>query len=695
MNLFKSNILTDSKHFANKYPVILAALLLGINLIMLFWYLFVGYKTGFHSDSAAKVLLAREIYDTRDYFPDEWNYVNNDIFVLFGHTFIIPLLAFMPAGFKAHAISGGIWSGLILFGIWLVTGLGEIGKARRLLIVAVFAGGMSPWMAENLYGQVSYGYVLFVSAFIVFLSWRFLDGDGPRRHYYGATLLVILVLAFWQNPQRALVYQGLPLAAALGWYCLILIAKNNKSQSNRNSFELGIILFVGVVVGIILHAATIAGVNNVLGAGHARWLQYDDIIRNMTFTFIGYLAILGGLPSAGQVVVSVNGVFEGANLGVAILSLVLLPYALLRAFDKKMTGMGFLAAYGFCSLLTVLFVQFFTTVPVMSDPVASSRYLVPPIALILVLLLSIDTDFKQRPFISVCIIIILVVLLGGAMRSYGIGGKVSELSGDNPGQNGIKLDRIAKYLIANGFQYGYASYWNSSVLSVLSDEKLRVRAVSLVRTLSPFRHLSSDRWYRSSAWKGETFLLLSKKEAEEFDVNGLAIYGVKPLRKLEYDDWIVYVFHDNLADKLPGWDASFENPLLLSVSKDSFSQIGRFSSGNGVAMDALVAEKGDVGALHFGPPHIELAPGEYVAKFNIQADFNQSGAVRLDVATAPPEQHVLAEKVLLRSNEPVMLNFKLSKVSAVEFRVWALGSERVSFSGVTIEKKSNQYESVQ
>jgi hypothetical protein len=98
-----------NKNVLSGIQIFVAASLLAINIGLLIWFLFFGYESGFHSDSAAKVLLAREIIITKDYFPDDWNYINNDLFVFFGHTFIIPLLEIMPAGFTAHAISGLIF----------------------------------------------------------------------------------------------------------------------------------------------------------------------------------------------------------------------------------------------------------------------------------------------------------------------------------------------------------------------------------------------------------------------------------------------------------------------------------------------------------------------------------------------------------------------------------------------------------
>ena len=86
-------------HFINKrVTTFLLLSILFINIGLLFWYIFYGYQEFFHSDNAVKVLLAKEIFETGNYFPEAWNYVNGDIMVFFGHTLIIPLLHFLPAG---------------------------------------------------------------------------------------------------------------------------------------------------------------------------------------------------------------------------------------------------------------------------------------------------------------------------------------------------------------------------------------------------------------------------------------------------------------------------------------------------------------------------------------------------------------------------------------------------------------------
>ena len=210
-------------------------------------YVFIWYQNFFHSDSAAKVLLAKEIYDVGTFFPPDWNYVNNDLFVLFGHIFIIPLLPFLQAGFTAHAISGSIFAGLILWGVWLVSGIGNIPLWQRLAAVAVIASGISGFMSENLYGQVSYGAVFFFCLYIIYFSDRTLSTQGKKRILWSILFITILTLAYWANPLRAFVTYGLPLFLALGWMVFI----KNKEDGRKYLF-LMILTLLGAAFGSLL-----------------------------------------------------------------------------------------------------------------------------------------------------------------------------------------------------------------------------------------------------------------------------------------------------------------------------------------------------------------------------------------------------------------------------------------------------------
>ena len=145
--IFSKMMASFSAHIAAIGKSLLLALLL-INIYFIVYFIVFTNRNYFHSDSAVKNLLAQEIYETGQYFPPEWNYANGDLFVFFGHTFILPLLPFFQNSFSLHAVSGVFSAVLILVGTWCLAGVLTESFWGRLATVAVVSSGISGIMAE-------------------------------------------------------------------------------------------------------------------------------------------------------------------------------------------------------------------------------------------------------------------------------------------------------------------------------------------------------------------------------------------------------------------------------------------------------------------------------------------------------------------------------------------------------------------
>ena len=668
---------------ARRLALALAIAFLAINVAMLIWYLFIGYQSSFHSDAAAKVLLAREIVAARQYFPNDWNYVNGDLFVLFGHTFIVPLLAFLPAGYLVHALSGVVTSALVLSGIWFVSGLTEIARTRRLVIVAVAAAGISGFMAENLYGQASYGVIIYSACYILFFAYRYLRVVGKARTYWAIALVCALALVFWANPQRALITYGLPLLAAVLWYRggLIVACEPERRKAVR---RLVVMVLAGIVFGGILHAVVLLTVNNVPGAGAARWLPYDMMLRNAGLVPEEFLATFGGLPTAGLSIVDKVGMYGACRLLVVLGILALVPLSLVAALRWRRSGLGFIAVFALTAFLAALFLQVTTTVADMSDPIQAGRYLVPSLCLLLVVVLAMPIQWRRTPVIAGVLLAVAVGLVTSGYPTFVMSTVSSDIAWGMPGQHHADANGLKDFLLTNDLHYGYASYWNAGVLSVLSSEKVLVRQVEIVGGVPvPMRHLSSERWYRPSAWTGETFLLVTGEEAAKLDWELLASWQVVPLRELAYENFKVFVFPGNIASDLPGWGEPLSSPVTYPATSRSLHQVGRFDARYAGDGPALVAGQREVGALHYGP-FIRLEPGRYAVTFRVLAANQADGAFRLDVA-AFSEATPLVEKTVTFGGDSQTLTFTLNEERSMEFRVWTLGTERVAFKSVTVE----------
>lgn len=672
--------------YNNKLLNKLAVVALFVNIAFLLLYVFYDYRGLFHSDGAAKVLIAREIFDTLNFFPAEWSYVNGDLFVIFGHLLILPLLTFLSAGFLVHAISGAIFSLLILHSIWLVTGLATLPVWRRIAVVAVIASGISGFMAENLFGQVSYGVVVFFCCHLVYYSSRYINSEGVPNKKWVILLAGLLLLAYWANPKRAFVTYSLPLISALVWLLLSTTGSDRRKLLDVIGFSL-----VGAAAGGALHTATITKVNNVLGAANAQWLPYELILRNIKLSLKGIYAQLGGLPQAEVSLFTEVGLYAGLRFAVASLVIVMVPITIRRGTNSQNGKPKLLVLFAAFSLLFALFLQTTTSMPDMSDPIQSSRYLVPGVILCLIVLMMSEIDGSRPPVWALSIATVMAILGTGAYNTYRLSGLNSERvlaqsSGLNP-----ERQQLIQLLAKNNLQYGYASYWNASVLSVLTDEKIRVRQIHIQNGMPvPMRHLSSNRWYHPAMWNGKTFLLLHDREAGLIDWRKMSQMGASPAEQHRYNGFVVFVFNENLARLLPGWDTRHEIPRNYLPSEGVLSQTGRLVKNDTDLGSVLIAEKGESGALHYGP-YVDVDAGRYRATFDLTAERQSAPVVRIDVAAAP-DQKVFGELLLDGSDKPQEIFFSLSEKRTMEFRVWALGGGRVVFRGVSLERIDKQDE---
>lgn len=668
---------------AKSYWLPAAVLILAFNFCFLVFYVFVEYKELFHSDSAMKVLLAREIIDSRSFFPPDWYYGNNDIVVVFGHLFAMPAMIFLPAGFTVHAISGLVTSILVLHSVWLATGLARIGKTRRTLTTASVAAGISGVLAENLYGQASYGTILYMSLYSIYCLVKLMRVRSTKDVILWTVLLGALIAAeFWGNPQRAIVTIGMPLVAAALW-SIYRIGVHQGGVGRASLLGVAASICAGAGGGTILYGVTFAHVNNAARADSSiKWLPYETIVNNVVILGKEILAIFGGLPPGDAGLLSVAGLYGALRLIVAVIlvSLIVRSVATSAKPDEEVKP---LAVYGSMALLSVCFLQVATTIPNLSEPIGSSRYLVPSLVTMAIVALATPIDMRQRPIEFMSVAVVFAGLLTSAYPAFVRSDVSSHMTGGPQVPRATVLSNLASYLQANGLHYGYATYWNAGSLSVLSDEHVLVRQIVFDGALPiPMRFLSADRWYLADTWKGETFLLLTQDEANKVDWKRLAAFGLPVSRKLEFGDLGIYVFGENIAAKLPDWDLQFKQPITFRADAYARTQVGSLYQRG--AEKVLVAPPKSKGALHYGP-YVMVAPGTYLLTFDVEASSNAAGTIHLDAASAP-DGTVLARKDLAESHGPQQLLFSLDHLASMEFRVWALGNGEVAFKSVTIQR---------
>ena len=80
------------------------------------------------------------------------------------------------------------------------------------------------------------------------------------------------------------------------------------------------------------------------------------------------------------------------------------------------------------------------------------------------------------------------------------------------GRPDTRFDRVAAYLVENGYRFGFAHYWNASSVTVSSHDQVKIRAITVHRDsdLVPV-YVEEQRWFYKPGWFSEapyTFVLL-------------------------------------------------------------------------------------------------------------------------------------------------------------------------------------------
>lgn len=156
------------------------------------------------------------------------------------------------------------------------------------------------------------------------------------------------------------------------------------------------------------------------------------------------------------------------------------------------------------SLALHLFVFVFTT-STMVD-----RYFIP-IAIFFLIVLAIYMEWEGRVFDRVAICLVL----GGCLSLAGLKNYYSFVSND---KNATRYE-VADFLVKEGYTFGYASYWNSNIMTEVSNGELEMANLWSLESLGDFKWSSRMSSYEPK--EGKVFLIAATEELYAVEAYGM------------------------------------------------------------------------------------------------------------------------------------------------------------------------------
>lgn len=530
-----------------------------ISIINLAYFIMNTHKEFvFHSDSATIQLLAVEMVRSGSFFPPEWVYVNNDLWILFGHVINIPFVLALGPSYLAYACASLFASAMLLQSVWLLCALMQMSFERKLTAIAIVASGISLRTTEIVFGSGAYGIVLFLSIYLLYFYCKTQSTKGLQQLLFGFGLSAILILVVWGNPQRALVFYIIPLYISS---LAVLIGRDRNISEKfqlhfKNLIKLTAVIFISFLIGYALYAETRKLV--LMQPGYA-YLNYDTIgnfSHNFNQVLTSILKFFGGEPVPGRSLLTVSGMYDAFRLISATASM-FLSFIVLRIIAKNYNTYSYrtkiIVGFTIIVLSEIIFIQSVTTT------VRHSNYLTPSLVLLIIISIKAFDAIPSGAIRRTLIIVAVAGLLSNAIAintrywySFNLlagGGGPTE----DPHLTG-NTKALLELLEKNKLLYGYAPYWYAGYMTVLSDFAVSVRPIDFRDGLPiPRFWASATNWYQPNTDIDRSFILLNKNNLQSIDLEKLKNFDVNLHEMLIFEEYAILVFNENIADKLIFW----------------------------------------------------------------------------------------------------------------------------------------------
>lgn len=499
----------------------------------------------FHSDSAFFPLLAREQLLSGKLFPEGMCY-STVLFVRTPNLLMIPFLAGGMTLLQAH--NAGIivlWILTVLAIFWAFSPRRERNTlaaviASCLLMIPFLTNDVAHETTDMLFFQGAYLPILLDTALILGAVHRImlLKGSDTRRKkalWYVVLFVFILVPLLGSIRDDLLITIPLFLALAIFYYHQSTERRIRSVLKNHRILLCLLVIVLGSGAGYV-GSHLIAARVWTRGKASEMIIQTSSSFTKNILAAIDAISIYFGntikVPMLG-----VLGVYRMLGLLYMIALMLIVPVVALRHYDDFTSDFTRVLALftQISNLLTAL-------IAIATGETASRYYLTLPLFNIL-LLGALFSEYaarrsRRRMVLLSCVVLAFTLFCQSQFVLYY---KTERFSNPCAG--------LSSYLQEHGLTYGYASYWNSYNLTVLSDAKVLCVSMGDHRGAPEqdradydpqyrYEWLTNTRWYDAKEHPGRCFVLLSNTYEEALAERYLPLAQ----SELQYKDFSILIF---------------------------------------------------------------------------------------------------------------------------------------------------------
>jgi len=306
-------------------------------------------------------------------------------------------------------------------------------------------------------------------------------------------------------------------------------------------------LFSGILTGVsylgsVLITKILEHLNFYVFNAHASFPTWSKFIENISY-FINDILFMFNSDIFGLRFPSIRTLYMLINLLLLVISM----YGLYLLYKSKNNNKN-----GALVFLPLVFLTN-SIVFILKDNIEPNhltiRYLVfIPFILITGLMYSLY-KFKKNQ-IKLYVVIILMLIFSIATNTYLNKPNISKA---NFSKNIYKNYKLLAVLYRNNLNYGFSGYWNGLVNTVISENQIKIRAISCEKNkIIPFYFITNDGWYYSQKEAKNYFIILDNSVfLNGCDKSSLVNQFGQYDKYISFEDMNIFIWNKDITKEIP------------------------------------------------------------------------------------------------------------------------------------------------
>lgn len=453
-----------------------------------------------HADCTDTILWAKASIDAKALFNSDFGYAA--LLPFGGTTVMMPFVAIFGYSLTAHQAGMIVFTMLFALSIWLLCrsldfdySFSFFTLGSLLLILAA-----SPKMREIFYEHVIY-YSICVAVICVLLA---LISRLAEKKNMTVSLIVAVIFSMLSALDGMQVIATGILPVLFGAAVYILLEKRKIFDEENRDVIFGILcICAGVFFGFVTLRVLTAEITAGYADAYSTYSNMEEWTGNFSKLPLHWLELFGVDAHYGDPIFSAKSIINLIRIASAVI-IALAPFSALLTYKKLNKGARLLALTHFGLLGVILFGYVFGILS------AANWRLSPLICTGFITSIAVLYNFRKelvpRRLIAAILSLFFVMSCVSSVLIF-------KMPIDGEVEN--QYYELTHFLMAQDLHTGYATFWNSQVITLLSDSELRVANIDVNEYgISPCNYQTDKKWFEEREGEEYYFVLLTPDELE-------------------------------------------------------------------------------------------------------------------------------------------------------------------------------------